>query len=425
VRYVIAACAAIVLSVVSLYAPAGGAWFFEDDLQWLAGTLTFEPGHLLDVSSQNHFYRPVIALYFWAATPLFKGSPALFHWANILLHAANALLVLLIARAIGLRMRSAFAAAMFFLSMPAYVEAIAWVSALAEAVTTFFGGIALYGALRGRRDGSSAWRALSVVSFAAALMTHESAAILLPLLVIADRAFVRDEEQRRSGWLRRLRFFIPHAMLLGVYLLVDASINQRSYLVEEGHYRIGWHAIENLLGYVVALYVGKRNLPTYVFVSATLVLLLLRGSPRVVFATSWLVLTILPFAFFTWGNTSRYAYTPAVGLALLLAEGFEWLESRLGRVLTRRAAAAAAAVLALFITARFGMFAFRAVNNFSHRTEPYRAYAATVRQTYPDPQPGSSITLDPRTSPTPHHRYLEALVRWEFQDPTLAVVLEP
>ena len=59
------------------------AYFFDDDLQWLVGSWGFTPSNLLAFGQLTHFYRPVIDLYFALATPLFRGSPVLFHLANI------------------------------------------------------------------------------------------------------------------------------------------------------------------------------------------------------------------------------------------------------------------------------------------------------------------------------------------------------
>ena len=425
----LAACVVIAGAALLLYWPATSAWFFEDDLHWLAGTLTFAPSSLLDFSAHEHFYRPVISLYFWAATPLFGGSPVLFHWANNVLHAVNALLVFGLAATLGFRRPFAFFAAIVFLSMPAYIEAIAWVSALAEPVTTFFGIISVHALLMARRGDSPAWKAVSVAGFFLALITHESAAVLLPLLVLADWSLVRrpDADQPplwRELWTRARRF-APYGVLLLLYLLVDLSVNRRNYLVEEGHYRMGFHAIENLLGYVVTLYAGKRNVPSFVAVGVGLTLLLLRGTPRVVFAAAWILLTILPFSFFTWSNTSRYAYMPAVGMAFLLAEGLEWLDWRLARVLNRNGRMAIVAVVGAFIAIRFMLFAAENIRNFSERTEPYRQFASRLRQHYPQPPPGARIGIDARTADALQLRYLESLAQWEFRDPTVTLVVEP
>ena len=425
-RYRLLAAAVVAGLALALYWPAKTSWFFQDDLQWLAGTLTFRPSDLLDVNAHQHFYRPVISLYFWAATPLFGGSPVLFHWANNVLHAANAVLVFLLAARIGVKPVFAFLAAVFFLAMPAHIEATAWVSALAEPVTTFFGIIAVYGLLSAAGQPRSWWKVISVAAFCFALMTHESAVVLLPLFVLADWAFLPEPQRRFSwnGWPARIRRFVPYAVVLAIYLLVDLSVNSRSYLVEEGHYRFGLHAVPNLLGYVVTLYAGKRNLQSFIMVALALSALLLRGSPRVIFATAWLLLAILPFSFFTWSNTSRYAYMPAVGMALLISEGLAWLDARIERLLPRTARLAVTGLLAVFVAVRFMLFAAENIRHFSAGTELYRQFAVAVRQRDPEPAPGTIIAADGPTVDKLHHRYLEALVQWEFKDPSLKLAAE-
>jgi hypothetical protein len=425
----LAACAVITGAALILYWPATRAWFFQDDFQWLAGTLTFQPSTLLDLSSHQHFYRPVISLYFWAATPVFGGSPVLFHWANHFLHAANALLVFLLASATGFRLGLAFFAAICFLSIPAYIEALTWISALAEPVTTFFGLISVYALLIRRRGGSPAWTAVSVGGFLFALATHESAVVLLPLLVLADWAFAGDPlEDAQPRW-RRLgalsRRFAPHGVILFAYLLIDLSVNARSYLVEEGHYRPGLHVIPNLLRYAVMLYAGKRDLVSLIMAGVVLTVLLLRGTRRVVFATAWLVLSILPFALFAWSPTSRYAYMPAVGMALLLAEGLGWIDRRAKPLMNRRARAVVVSAVGAFVAIRFMLFAAENIRHFSEATDRYREFAVMVRQRHPDPAPGTRIPVDAATADALQFRYLEALVQWEFRDPTLTLVVEP
>lgn len=416
------AAAAVAILALALYWPATSAWFFQDDLQWLAGTLTFAPRHLLDVNAQQHFYRPVISLYFWAATPLFDGSPVLFHWANNILHAANAVLLLVLAGRIGFPPVFAFLAAVFFLAMPAHVEATAWVSALAEPVTTFFGIIMLLGHLRRHADGGLFWTGISIGAFCLALMTHESAVVLLPLLMLADWAFLPASLRQ---WLRRAGRFIPYVVVVVIYLVVDLSVNSRSYLVEEGHYRFGLHAVPNLLGYVVTLYAGKRNVQSFVIVALALSALLLRGTPRVIFATAWLVLAILPFSFFTWSNTSRYAYMPAVGMALLIVEGLWWLDAQLARRMQNGARLAITGLVGVFIAVRFFLFASENIRNFMAGTERYRQFALSIRERDPQPRPGATLSADRQTVEQLHHRYLEALVQWEFKDPSLKLRADP
>jgi hypothetical protein len=423
-----AACATIVIAALVLYWPATSAWFFQDDLSWLAGSLTFRPVDLLNFSAQDHFFRPVISLYFWVATPLFAGSPVLFHWANNALHAANGLLVFVAARAIGFDRRWSFWAALFFVSIPAYIEAITWVSALAEPVTTFFGLIALFALLHARRQRSSVWKTLSVCAFAMALITHESAVVLLPLLMIADWAFPPDGE-RRTGLLSdvatKFRRFLPYALPLAVYLAADLAVNSKNYLVEEGHYRLGLHAVGNLLAYVVTLYAGGRRVWSLALAAIVLTLLLILGTPRVRFATCWILLSLLPFSFFTWSNTSRYSYMPAVGIAWLVSDALQWLDRRLVERAGVRMATMVTTLLAAFIAVRFMLFASKNIAHFAERTEPYRECAERLRRNHPNPPSGARLPVDVETADRLQFRYAEALAQWEFSDPSLTLEVRP
>ena len=419
--------AAIVAATAVVYWRAVFAYFYEDDFQWLASRLVFHPAELLRFGSYSHFYRPVIELYFWMAAPLFAGSPLLFHLANVALHAVNGLLVFVLVRTFTGSDRHGFLAALFFVVLPAYIEAVAWVGALAEPVTTFFVCLSIHGFVQWRRGRGAAWQALSLLTFWLGLMTHESAVMILPLLVLAEWTVV-DRDDR--GWRRAVLRFAPYAALLAVYLAIDIPINRRSYLVGEGYYRPGIHAVRNLLDYVISLYVGKRNAASHAGVALVLAALLVKGTPRVRFATAWMILTLLPFLSFTWGNTSRYAYTPAVGFAMLLAEGVEWLDRFLSRWTVYRPRASGARIraavvtaVAAFLTIRFMGFAMKGSANFAARTEPYRQFVTALRAAHPTLPPGSTVEVDPAIDARLHHAYLESLVRWHYQDPTITVVV--
>lgn len=414
-------CATIVAATLVVYWQAASAYFFEDDFQWLASRLVFHPAGLLHFGGYDHFYRPVIELYFWMAAPLFGGSPLLFHAANIALHAVNGLLVFLLVRTFTGSDRHGFLAALFFVVLPAYIEAIAWVGALAEPVTTFFACLSVYGFIAWRRGRAVRWHLLlSLLTFSLALMTHESAVMIFPLIVLAEWAFV-DRDER--GWRGATVRLAPYAALLALYLLIDVPINRRSYLVGDGHYRLGIHVVRNLLDYVVSLYVGKRNVASYVALASALLALIVKGTPRVRFAVAWMLLTMLPFVFFTWGNTSRYVYTPAVGFAMLLAEGIEWLDRLLARRMAPRVRLVGVAALIAFITIRFMAFAIHGAGNFTARTEPYRRFATELRAEHPELAAGSTVAIDPEVDATLQHRYLEALVRWAYRDPTINLVV--
>jgi hypothetical protein len=416
---------AIVAATALVYREAASGYFFEDDFQWLAGTMRYHPRQIFDLSGRDHFYRPVIEMYFWTLTPLFGGSPRLFHIASVVLHAVNGVLLYLLARALTRNERFAFTAALCFVVLPGYVEAVAWISALAEPVGAFFGCTMLYAFVRFRRGGHPAWRILAVLAFLMALVTHESSVVFLPLLLLADWAFLETERPLRTVLADGIRPSIPYAFMVLAYLAIDFQVNSDIYLVQDGHYRIGLHAFENILGYIVWLYVGTRDAVSYVLVSVAVLALLIFGTRRVRFAVAWMLLALLPFAFFTWGNTSRYLYLPAMGFALLVAELVEWVDGRLSRVAGVRVRLAIVTLLMAFVTIRFASFASRGVSNFTVRTERYRRFTEDIRRQYPQVSTGSSVAVEARVEQALTRRYLEGLVQWEYRDPTLTVTVQP
>ena len=269
---------------------------------------------------------------------------------------------------------------------------------------------------------------MSVVAFLLALLTHESSAVFLPILILADWA--ADPGRRfiprsAAAWRDAAAAYGFHVAAFALYLLPDLWINQQSYIVTQGYYRLGLHVVPNALDYIVSLYVGKKNLASYVVIVLALAWILVRGNRRARFAIAWMLLGMLPFLPFTWGNASRYLYLPAMGFGLLLAEGIEWLDG----VLARRFAGASAvwrlAIVSLLIAGvaiRYSVFAMKGVTNFSARTEVYRRYGETVRAAHPRLAPYDTVFIDARDEKMLKHRYLEGLIRWEYRDPTIQVV---
>ena len=404
------------------YRPAVSAYFFDDDFQWLVGTWAFSPSQLVDIAHMRHFYRPVIDLYFAIGTPLFRGSPTAFHIANITLHAVNALVLLALARAISGRLDFAFLTALFFVVQPGDVDAVAWVSALAEPVSALFGCLALLWFVHFRRTNRAVLHALSTTAFALALLTHESSVVFTALMVLADWAFCDGfAGSKRRGVLRR---YFPYAVVAAVYLAIDLSINSRNYVVTQGHYAIGWHVFRNAGNYLSALYVGRGNVWNYALIAIGVVALFVKGSRRVVFATAWMILALLPFLFFTWSNTSRYLYLPAMGFGMLVSDAVLQLDAFLASRVGVTARHAIVTLLGVAIAGRFTVFAVRNVNWFAQRSEGYRRYLTTFRQIHGNLPTSARVPPHPQLPGPETNEFLPAVVRWEYHDPTIELIPE-
>ena len=193
-----AAISVIAISSVMLYWPARGAGFVGDDfmiLHRLQQVAT--PGDLLPFFTAEFFqyYRPLGFVSHgldWLAS---GADPARFHLTNILLHALNAVLVVLIADALSPRSLAAPLAGAFFALHASNHEAVVWISARFDLLATAFGLAAVCWFVR--RWPGARW--LPSLLFFAALLSKESAVALL-LVPLAWGVFVRHESMREATW---------------------------------------------------------------------------------------------------------------------------------------------------------------------------------------------------------------------------------
>ena len=414
--------AALVLAgaVLVIYWAAIPAYFLDDDFQWLVTRWSFHPSDLLDLGGRSHFYRPVVELYFWVGVRVFDGSPVVLHIPPIVVHVLNSALIYFIAEGLGMRRPFAYTAAVFFAVQPSYVAAVAWVGALAECVGTFFGLTAILLLLRYRCTRERWSFALAVTSFGLALLTHESMVVFLPLIALADWAMGSWSWR----WRDLVRTYGAFVLVLAAYLAIDLTVNAKHYVITEGGYRIGPHIISNAFQYVASLYVGERTLVWHLIVAGVLAVILARGSARARMGVVWMFVAMLPFLPFDTANVSRYAYLPAVGLALLMAEGAsaldDWLKPRWGDA----ARVTVITVLIAFAAIRFANFARRGVADITARMESYRTFLTALRHTHPRLDNGAVVPIDAKTEKEMPLRFLEAAIQWEYKNPTITVKVE-
>jgi hypothetical protein len=115
---------------------------------------------------------------------------------------------------------------------------------------------------------------------------------------------------------------------------------------------------------------------------------------RLRFAVIWIVVTLLPVAFFTWENAARYLYLPAVGFAMLTAELIALLQAA---VASRRSPGTARLVVwavVAILAVRFGSFAKKAADSFPARTAAYERFADALLREHSMARPGDVVTVD-------------------------------
>lgn len=172
----------------------------------------FSWAHLRDAFTNYYvgFYAPLHIVSYMADYSLWGLWPGGYLCTNIILHAANGLLIYyLLRRWYGDRLL-AFVSAAIFLVHPVQVESVAWISERKTLLGMFFFLIAWERYCRYRDLSQGAGRGAYVASLAAFVLSllAKSTGVVLPVvLVLYDRCFA-GENRRRPTYLDKIPFVL-------------------------------------------------------------------------------------------------------------------------------------------------------------------------------------------------------------------------
>lgn len=176
----------IVLLTFIAYLPAmqGGFVWDDDDYVTDNGALRsldglcriwFEPGAV-------HQYYPVVYSSFWLDYHLWGLNPLGYHIINVLLHAANAVLLGLVLRR--LAVPGAWFAAAIFALHPVHVESVAWITERKNVLSGFFYLLSVLSYLRFSESRERRSYAYSLAFFVCALLSKSVTASLPVILLL-------------------------------------------------------------------------------------------------------------------------------------------------------------------------------------------------------------------------------------------------
>jgi len=165
-------------------------------------------------------YRP-LTLWSFALNNLFSKTPAGFHVGNILIHAANVVLIFLLAKKLASR-RVAYLTSILFLFLPIHVEAVTSIVGRKDILGAFFILLALLLFFNRKHIWASA-------SFFLALLASDFSIAFLPLaavlLLIENRSFIRTF---KLGWYYVAPlpvYFALRYWALGKYVFGGLNVN--------------------------------------------------------------------------------------------------------------------------------------------------------------------------------------------------------
>jgi tetratricopeptide (TPR) repeat protein len=182
---------AIPILVIVTYLPAIRGGYVWDDDDYVVNNLTLRTTEgLRDIwlaPRASPQYYPLVFTTFWVEYQLWKLHPLGYHLVNVLLHAANALLLYLVLRKLDVP-AAAVTAAMFALH-PVHVESVAWVTERKNVLSALLFLCAMLAYLRFRpfeseRPRKWAWYGAALALFVLALLSKTVTCTLPGVLLI-------------------------------------------------------------------------------------------------------------------------------------------------------------------------------------------------------------------------------------------------
>ncbi len=277
--------------------------------------------------------------------------PSVYHLTDILLHAANTVLVALIILRLLRSRLAAILCALLFLAHPIQTEAVLWASSRKDLLSSFFSLFSLLYYLRylQENDERSRWYAIGL--YLAALLSKIAVFPLPILFILLDL---------REGWSWRisLREKIPYAVIaIPLLLIAVVAGNQFALALTPWEvlllgaknvtfllWQIAWPEHLSLLHLqrspvTIADPVFMLSLTVFTIVCAGAWLLWKRSIMLPALGLLFFVVMLMPtflaaqkggMLFFT---SDKYAYLPMLGLLISLAVFLRWLEERWQSVL--------------------------------------------------------------------------------------------
>lgn len=172
----------------------------------------------------KHYY-PLVWTTYWIEYRLFGDSPRALHAAQLGLHAATSIAVLLALLALGVRPFAATAAAMVFAVHPINVASVTWLAERKNTLSAVFFWLALLAYIRFRQT-RTRWRyGASIVAYLLALLAKTACVVLAPLLLVTDR--ILDGRWTLRSLARAAPFFVI-GLIMGLLTARAEDIHAKS-----------------------------------------------------------------------------------------------------------------------------------------------------------------------------------------------------
>jgi LPXTG-motif cell wall-anchored protein len=322
-------------------------------------------------------YAPLHLLSYSVDRALWGLEPAGFLLTNVLLHAANGVLLFALLRRLGLAPAGAALAACLFVAHPVQVESVAWISERKNVLAMTFSLASLHAFVSfrtGRDPSARRWAyAASLAALVAALLCKAVAVVVPPVLLLLEAGPLGRGPLDLRARLRRAAATLP--FFAAALALAAATVASQRDMISEGRTAFAMDAPTTALTMVPVLvrYVGMvlwpaglspiytpavRESPDATFwaalggvalLAAAGALLLRRRRDAFTWYAAFFValLPVMQLVPLPTLMNDRYLYFPMLGAAALAGLALDAALARGGPLRAAALAAGAAAVVAL------------------------------------------------------------------------------
>jgi len=349
--------AALLVLIALVYGFVTRYSFAQDDFVFLENaSLGFRESVGSFFGSNPGQFRPLTkGLYFLFMWPVFSLHAFPYHVVSIVLHWANAMLVAVLLRRLGVSRMGSWAAALLFAVHVLHFEAVAWVSCVQQLAGSLFNLLALVFGLdavagRGRRAEIAA-----AAAYLLALCSYEQT-LAAPLILLVW-VWLHDGRHRAWGTAR--------GPLLGMFVLMfvyGAYVFVWRGMPDSGPYvmHLGTNVLANLRDYTGSVFAFWLTLPEFglpqgltwshaIGVVLAGVLLATRRPRELAFGCIVFLVLIGPVLFTSQHVHTFHLYLPMVGACYLLGCTIDAIRAAV--TVPRRRAAGIVLALVVAVTA--------------------------------------------------------------------------
>jgi tetratricopeptide (TPR) repeat protein len=332
----------LIIAVIATYLPiwwAGYNW--DDDLVLTANPVIVGPLGLKEIWTTNAAdICPLTLTVFWLENALWGLEPLPYHVVNVLLHAADAVLLWRVLRVLSIP--GAWLGATLWALHPVQVESVAWIAEMKNTQSALFYLLSILffvkslGKEGGTRPAGWNWDYVLTLVFAAMAMASKSSTVVLPIVLLLCAWWMK----RR--WDGRAAIRVLPILLMSVVTGLVSLWTQGFYFAAAGNAidMPSWSQRIAIAGDAVWFYLGKLLWPSpliavyprwqvdaqqwtsYLPAAAVVLVLAILWRYRRTWSRAW----FFAFAYFL------IALLPAVGLALntyfnlsFVADHFQYL----------------------------------------------------------------------------------------------------